>query len=191
MCGGALILPNVVLSAAHCPEPTSLIVGNTKSDSLDLGGVLVPKGCLIHEVHPGYDDSTAANDFSLCLLSLSVDISKANVKVDLNSGDDFLADGDMLRTIGMGALADYGSLPEILQWVDVPYIDHDTCNAEDAYDGEIEEDIMICAGFMEGGKDSCQGEFSNPTKNSEMVVWIHKVDLLVHCIHYFCLLLNR
>ena len=46
-----------------------------------------------------------------------------------------------------------GSVASILQFVDVPIVDRDTCSGQHIrriYDGEI------CAGYSSGGKDSCQ-----------------------------------
>ncbi len=104
------------------------------------------------------------NDVALCYLTTAVDIDDENVKVEVNFDGDFLANGDILRAIGMGNLAYGGSLPEILQWVDLPYVDADTCNGPESYNGLINENIHICAGYLEGGKDTCHGEFSkNPT----------------------------
>ena len=48
-----------------------------------------------------------------------------------------------------------GSNPEELQQVMVPIIGTDTCNLEDWYDNKITEN-MVCAGYEEGGRDSCQ-----------------------------------
>lgn len=43
--------------------------------------------------------------------------------------------------------------PELLQCLDAPLLSQDQC--ENAYPGQITEN-MVCAGFLEGGKDSCQ-----------------------------------
>ena len=48
-----------------------------------------------------------------------------------------------------------GGSPDVLQQVMVPTINRNTCNEADWYDGEITEN-MVCAGYEEGGKDSCQ-----------------------------------
>ena len=51
-----------------------------------------------------------------------------------------------------------GSSPSALQWVAVPTVTNEQCNA--AYNGIT--DSMICAGLPEGGKDSCQGDSGGP-----------------------------
>ena len=43
--------------------------------------------------------------------------------------------------------------PELLQCLDAPLLSQAQCEA--SYPGEITEN-MVCAGFLEGGKDSCQ-----------------------------------
>lgn len=46
-----------------------------------------------------------------------------------------------------------GTKSDVLHFLDLPIIDQAKCN--EAYGGLI-KDGMICAGFMEGGRDACQ-----------------------------------
>lgn len=48
-----------------------------------------------------------------------------------------------------------GKLSDTLLQASVQVIDHTRCNAEDAYQGEVTEQ-MLCAGILEGGVDTCQ-----------------------------------
>ncbi len=48
-----------------------------------------------------------------------------------------------------------GSVPTKLQQVRVPLIDHDVCNQTDWYGGDLNNNA-ICAGYEEGGRDTCQ-----------------------------------
>ena len=41
--------------------------------------------------------------------------------------------------------------------VTVPTISNAVCNSPNSYNGDI-TDAMLCAGFSDGGKDSCQGD---------------------------------
>jgi len=47
------------------------------------------------------------------------------------------------------------NLPDELQQVMLPIIVRDVCNQTSWYDGDV-DDAMICAGYAEGGKDTCQ-----------------------------------
>lgn len=58
--------------------------------------------------------------------------------------------GSLLMT-----LLPLGEFPVSLQKAPVKIINTGTCNAEEAYDGTI-EDTMLCAGYMEGNIDACQ-----------------------------------
>uniref|UniRef100_A0A673XU31 trypsin n=1 Tax=Salmo trutta TaxID=8032 RepID=A0A673XU31_SALTR len=57
--------------------------------------------------------------------------------------------GTMCQVSGWGAFV----YPDTLQYVEVPLLTGNTCL--EAYFFQMTEN-MICAGFMEGGKDSCQ-----------------------------------
>ena len=55
----------------------------------------------------------------------------------------------------------------LLQKASVKIIDTNTCNAEEAYNGRI-EDTMLCAGYMEGNIDACQVRLEIIHKNHIM-----------------------
>ncbi|XP_029574938.1 trypsin-3-like [Salmo trutta] len=64
--------------------------------------------------------------------------------------------------------------PDTLQYVEVPLLTGNTCL--EAYFFQMTEN-MICAGFMEGGKDSCQGDSGAPLvcdgELQGVVSWLH------------------
>ena len=61
----------------------------------------------------------------------------------------------MIFDISYDNFAAGGGSPDVLQQVLVPTIDRDVCNQADWYDDEVTSN-MVCAGYEEGGKDSCQ-----------------------------------
>lgn len=73
--------------------------------------------------------------------------------------------GTMCTVTGWGALSEGGSLGDTLQKVDVPIVSDEDCRA--AYGEADVADSMVCAGFDQGGKDSCQ---VIPKKTAEALV---------------------
>ena len=49
-----------------------------------------------------------------------------------------------------------GDMSNILQAVDVPVYSNEDCISKSNYTSDQITDKMVCAGYLEGGKDACQ-----------------------------------
>lgn len=153
-CGGALIAPDMALSAAHCGDRTGedLYVGAYRTFSTEAGAQI--RTCVQYKAHPGYDGEYLVNDVSLCKLASPVTIDESKVKLELNRDPGLSIVGESLVGMGFGLLGDPDfSTPEFLQRTDLQGRD---C----FYPNEI-----VCAGGFngqDGVTDVCRGDSGGP-----------------------------
>mmetsp|Transcript_26973 Transcript_26973/g.30316 ORF Transcript_26973/g.30316 Transcript_26973/m.30316 type:complete len:627 (+) Transcript_26973:280-2160(+) len=163
-CGGSLIAPTIVYTAAHC-EPKRYInadvgVGVSSMNSLNNGNFKGGENIRVMkaESHPQYKDIN--NDFALLLLETPY-VIESNIKLVLNDQGSVPEDGQYLNVIGLGVTSEGGSQSNKLLEVQVPTVSNEVCNSQPYYNGEV-TDEMLCAGFPQGKKDSCQGDSGGP-----------------------------
>jgi secreted trypsin-like serine protease len=192
-CGGSLIAPDVVLSAAHCGQPEGsrigeqVLVGAYQSGEQMFGAMLVD--VTDQKNHPNYGGSTVSNDFMLLKLADTMPIQFLRpIKLSLNDDPYVPFDGEDLTVLGLG-VTDQGDWfrPSFLRDVVVKAISIEECNSASSYNGNVENEVMFCAGKNHqiipksnpftnsyrfsrnpkpgvegGGKDSCQGDSGGP-----------------------------
>ncbi len=169
-CGGTLIRPNVVLTAAHCvADLDKLSDMDVAVGVYDLSEVKpkqrIPLSRII--IHPGYNPETIDNDIALLRLARSSAAPTVTLvdPVTMNSLDGYM----LLTVVGWGADADPDGpvgprFPYTLWEAEVDYIVPDICS--DLLEGELSGN-MLCAGVVTngavtGGRDSCVGDSGGP-----------------------------
>ncbi|MGI8726362.1 MAG: serine protease, partial [Solirubrobacterales bacterium] len=174
-CGGTLVAPEIVVSAAHClfdsffegawmdPQDFQIISGRSRLSGSD-GQVLGVAGYAWFTDDQGYqlyDPAYYGNSqFDLVLIELASPASSKPIKIAGPGEEALWRPGREAFISGWGSTSEGGPGSDVLKSNRVEMLDDSTCAS--GYGSLWVGAVMACAGDLAGGNDSCQGDSGGP-----------------------------
>ncbi|XP_029285678.1 transmembrane protease serine 9 [Cottoperca gobio] len=160
-CAATLIHSKWLLTAAHCfksdPSPTNWAVSLGSVLRSGVGGLVIPIQRVL--LHPAFNGTNMDHDVALLELVVPAPMSYTIQSVCLPSPVHRFPKNAECYITGWGSTREGGSLTNMLQKAAVKIIDQADC--QQSY-GNVLTPNMKCAGYMEGGRDTCLGDSGGP-----------------------------
>ena len=172
-CGGSLIAPGVILTAAHCVDkfrqnPSELKIRCGEWDTQNQTEPYPHQDRYVQalNIHPEFDGRNLQNDFAVLFTSEDFVISSHIDTVCLPQADE-LFDGTTCFATGWGKdkFGSAGQYQVVLKEIDLPVVSNYECQDKlrSTRLGQKYKlhDSFICAGGI-NGKDTCKGDGGSP-----------------------------
>ena len=175
-CTGTLIAPQWVMTAGHCgsatgslsqgvvptpiawpPQAYEVVLNSARADG---------RGGETHSVSDVLVDSdyivTNGSGNDVTLMKLDEPSKVAPMKIAAVGERSKWNPGVLATIVGFGATSSDGSqMPERMQFAQVPIVGDGDC-AKAYGDGSFDATTMVCAGYPQGGTDTCEGDSGGP-----------------------------
>lgn len=170
-CGGTLVEPDLVVTAAHCvfdisnSEDIQVVVGVSDLRTLPYASRIAVAGFIYN---PNFNFDTLDSD--IALIRLAKPVSNTPLPFITPSLMSQVYAGKTMRVTGYGYLdGSSKELPNQLQTALLPYVDHTVCNDRMSLLLQQTNSVtnsQICAGSGNGSIDACNGDSGGPLSTS-------------------------
>ncbi|MFD5340599.1 trypsin-like serine protease [Streptomyces hawaiiensis] len=181
-CGGAVVAPTKILTAAHCVKGYNwnangaVVTGTSQlpsADGTDLHGGTVT-GVWRQWNHPSYNATTIDND--IAVLTLPVPVKATPIRMTTSGDTTSYKAGTSAKVYGWGRTSSTSDdISETLKTATLPVQSDTTCSG--AYGRDFVKGHMVCAGKPATGSDTgtvsaCNGDSGGPLVVNNRIVGV-------------------
>jgi hypothetical protein len=177
-CGGAMVARDVFLTAAHCESAFESSGGafvgayfmnatHYKTATPENGGGTFYK-LAVQLPHPRHKEP----DHDVMLVKLKH--AAVETPYEINRQRDFPLVGEEVGLVGFGVTKEGGKLSPVLKEVNVNVYGYDLCykTFHKEMGLKISDDLHLCTGTLEGGRDGCDSDSGTPLLVNNTIVGV-------------------